>query len=351
VIGLARERAAAARAASRCRALSALCVSGYLLGALWLAPDARARAELHYAVVVTIGYGHLVGAAVFSGDRLARALPAWARLSWLSGSSPGLPPLLWILVGLASSILFGIYMLALSRAPALALVLLAISSWHTVENDQALASIHARGHSAGPLPRGVDSHLAAVGVTALLLALSAATLGAADPTSFFVPGTLGSPLPSLLPSPLPSPLVTTRLALPIRAVAAVCGGLLILRARRRGAVVSGATIVVASALIPSGLGHHPWLTFSDVFAATSLYHLASWLWLSVAKIRGSGRRPGAVPTLVCVHALPALMCFGLLCAGDSAATAPLAAAYFSPTIYLFWSCLHVGQTLLVREVR
>ncbi|MBW2695878.1 MAG: hypothetical protein JRE70_05350 [Deltaproteobacteria bacterium] len=337
MIGLAGERTGAPRAAWRNRALSALCVGGYLTAAGVFVPDASLRSELHYALVITIGYGHLVGAAIFSSDRIGAAIRSAATPAWLRSGRAVLTPIVWALALLASTLLFGAYVRALVHTPEIVLMLLAISTWHTVENDQALTSIYARERRTGPLPRAVDPHLSALGVTALVLAVAAASLGEADPASLIVASSAASEW------------VATRLTLPARTLAAVCGGVLILRATSRSATLGGTSIVISSALIPTDLTHLAWLSFSDVFAATSLYHLASWLWLSVGRLRDQRRR-GAMVTLAFIHLLPAALCVGLLCMREGTAVGPFAAAYFSPAIYLYWSILHVGQSLLVREL-
>jgi hypothetical protein len=338
MIGLARERAAAARAAWWNRGLSAALVASYLAAAWLLVPDPSRRSELHYAVVISLGYGHLSGAAVFSGDRLARGLKArlprgWQRVQGMRRSHV-VCGMLWPV----SLLLFAAYHLASSHAPWLVLLLLGISTWHTAENDQALASIYGRSLSAGPLSRRAGPHLSALGFTALLLGLAATTLGEADPTIL-----------TLVPDRAEGVVSASQLVMPARLLAALCGGLLLLRPRRHGDTLRATSIIVGSALLPSDPLLLHGLSFGDVFAASSLYHLASWLWLSIDRARVR-QEPRACTTLVVLHALPAALCVGLLLHGDSQIFGPLAAAYFSPAVYLYWSTLHVLQTLAVREL-
>lgn len=79
---------------------------------------------------------------------------------------------------------------------------------------------------------------------------------------------------------------------------------------------------------------------AEVFALWTLYHVVSWLVLSLER----GRARAGV---VAVHALSAAVCGGLLVA-PVAWEHPLRVAVFAPSIYLFWASLHVAQTLWVR---
>jgi hypothetical protein len=154
----------AERAAWANRAASAALVAAYLAGAARAVPDTEARTALHYAVVATIGWGHLLGAA---------RLPARGAL----------PLACWSL-GLANA--FVLYGLALANVPALLLPLLAVSVWHAVENDVALPAAYAGGHRLGPHPRRGRALGVCGAVTAAVLVLAA---GALPPSAL---GPLGS---------------------------------------------------------------------------------------------------------------------------------------------------------------
>jgi hypothetical protein len=142
------------RAAWANRAASAALVAAYLAGAARAMPDAEARAALHYAVVTTAGWGHLLGAA---------RLPARGAL----------PLACWSL-GLVNA--FVLYGLAVASVPALLLPLLAVSVWHAVENDVALPAAYAGDHRLGPHPRRAVTLAVCGAVTAGVLALAAAAL-------------------------------------------------------------------------------------------------------------------------------------------------------------------------------
>jgi hypothetical protein len=102
--------------------------------------------------------------------------------------------------------------------------------------------------------------------------------------------------------------------------------------------------ITAAALCLAGLAVDGPL-FADFFAATTLYHVASFLVLSIDRRH---RTPRRLRTLLWVHALPAAICAFLL-AVPADPLRPLHNAAFSPAIYLFWSLLHVAQTVAVRE--
>jgi hypothetical protein len=260
------------------RAASAALVAVYLAGAARALPDAEARAALHYAVVATIGWGHLLGAA---------RLPARGAL----------PLACWSL-GLANA--FALYGLALGSVPALVLPLLAVSVWHSVENDLALPAAYARGHRLGPHPRRGRALAVCGAVTAGVLALAASTLP---------PSALG-------------PLGSTPLA----------------------ASLHGALRSLAGAGRPA---------FGDVFAAATLHHLVSTAVLLAARVRADARRdPEAARRFAArvagFHAAPVVALALLPLAGPEGAR--LRAALLAPPLYLFCSVLHVAQTTWRRGV-
>ena len=233
------------------------------LRALYPSPEERAAAS--YALVLTIGYGHLLGALLGGRHKFAAALPA--PLANATG-----------LILLASSVplLLHTYVITLAALPALLWPLLAVSTWHICENECAIAEAH--GGRLGSPWRGWRRQIVPAAATALVLFVSAAALPAEDRIPL---GRLALSLPDLT---------------------------------SRG------------------------VEFADVFAATTLFHLLSWLRV------GTRRRSGLV---LRVHVGVALLCGGVLTIpGEGIARAR--EAVFSPGLYLFWSALHVAQTSLGR---
>jgi hypothetical protein len=297
--------------AGRNRATSAAAVAAYLLAARVAAPGEAERAALHYAVVATLGYGHLVGALrpVPAGSGAPRALGAACRL-----------------LAVANAVLLGA--LAIERCPSLVLVLLGVSLWHAVENDLALADAYDRGHRPGPLPRSLDAQLACAGATLLGVGLARASLSPAQLGPLLEASALAAAGPSLL-----------------GAAAAAAGVALLVRGRRRAfaAALSAAGAALA-------FGRPPSLEFAELFAASTLHHLVSWGVLLAdrrraappAKARLLGRR------LLLAHGIPAALLLALQLA-PFAAAASLAALLLSPPLYLLLSSLHVAQTAIARE--
>ena len=299
----------------RHRAISASLVAAAVIGLRATLPDPSERGRAAYLLVLTLGYGHLLGAAWFGGGRR---------------HSVGLLDTAIRMTGLLS--IFALYARVLPAAPELVYPLLAIATWHTCENDVALERsyrlcLRADGPGRRPagLPRELDSHLVALGFTLLVLAVGQATL---------TPGELGGPRLAELFHPSDN-----RTA---RALAAICGVLLCAR-RRRGP--SGLLLATAAAFTPSDLTHPPReLPFADYFAATTLYHLVSWLVFTADRARrqrGSDSRARA-RALCAIHAAPAAITLVLLALGDRGVTAR--GLVFSPGIYLFWSVAHAFAT-------
>ena len=275
-----------------------------VLAARSLAPEPEQRAVLLYTVVVLLGYGHLLGAAWFAAARSPRrsAIGAFRQSVWIGAA-------------------FASYLAVLESFPLAVLPLLAISTWHTVENDLVLGATCARPRGAAPLPRTAAFHCLVLGGTALLLA-------------FFAGAGAG---PALASATASGALAQATAATWRGAAAAFALALAVLAPSRRA---SAAILAAAAALFPdrpaSGLG------FPEAFALFGLYHLISWL--GILAERGHGRR------LLAVHAPPAALCGALLVLPGGGAEAARALV-FSPAVYLFWSVLHVGQTALERARR
>lgn len=295
----------------RNRATSAAAVACYLIAARAALPGDAERAALHYAVVATLGYGHLLGAAL-GADR------AGTRRSALRSAC--------LLVAGANAVLLG--GLALERWPALVLVLLGVSLWHVVENDLALAGAYARDHRPGPLARDLDGQLGCLGATLLGIGLARGALAPAE----LGPVLAASPLAAAGP--------------PLFGLAAAAAGLALLARRRRrslGAALAAAGIALAAT------GRAP-LSFGDVFAASTLHHLVSWLVLLADRRRAvAARAPAQARALarrvLLAHLAPAALLLALRFDPSGSA---LRALLLSPALYLLLSTLHVAQTALVR---
>jgi hypothetical protein len=231
--------------------------------ALWPDPDERA---LHScSLVLTLGYGHLIGGLLGGWRAFQKALP---------GSLAGAPGL--ALVAAAVPLLLELHAAALAHWPALSFLLLALSTWHMSENESALA--RAGGASLGPVRLAWQPQCIPLAVGAIVVLLAAAALAPGE-----------------------------RLALGARAMA-----------------------------LPDAraLGVH----FGDVFVAATLFHLVSWLHVSLHR---------RTRLALCSHlSAAALGGAALLAPGDVAARAR--EVLFSPGLYLFWSALHVVQTWIGR---
>jgi hypothetical protein len=248
----------------RVRLLAAASVALFLIATRVLYPEEQARAFVQYLFVITLGYGHLLGALAFSLRRMAARVPAGVPSALFTG-----------LLACSAATLFSLYCLLATAHGAFFVALLAVSTWHVVENDLALRMDAGGLALHAGVSRRLASHLAGVAVTALLLALAAASL--------LAPGF----------------------------------------ARR--------------------------FSFGDVFSAVTLYHLASFLLVFGERVRSGPRsaRRAIASRLAWVHLPPALLCVALLAVPD-ARFGTVREIVFSPSVYLFWSVLHVLQTLVLR---
>lgn len=136
----------------------ALAVVGAFLGLLrWAAPAPAERAVWLYLVALPLGYGHVIGAAVFSRSRTGRS-QASRSSKFLSAA----------FVGSSLVTLAILYSWAL-RLPALQPFVLApvllLFGWHIVENDIALGRSYACGLRLGSLLRGTRQHAIAFVLT------------------------------------------------------------------------------------------------------------------------------------------------------------------------------------------
>jgi len=237
--------------------------------AFLLPTDSAHRALASYALVVTLGYGHLLG-SFQPRERLARWTPVGVSRPLFAS---------FLAVSIASGL--ALYASALARLPWLAAPLLVLAVWHSVENDAALQEAYGRCSLPGPVRPGGPTRL---GLAAGALLVAAWLAGAGAP--------------------------------------------------------SGGAQDLATA----------------AFVLPTSYHLASWIlfsrdrarWLSRTGETGRARRLRR--RLWLLHGLPLGLGAALLLA-KGPAWVGLRQAFFSPPLYLFWSSLHVLDTVLARRDR
>ncbi len=308
----------------RTRAVTVSCVCTFLAITRVAFEDPWLRAERQYLFVITLGYGHLIGAAVFARQRLAELVPARVPHRLAAAAA-----------GLGVLDLFAAYVWATHLSEIVFLPMLVVSIWHVVENDRFLARADAGRNGMGPMPRTRDHHIAVIAATALFAAIGQQLLSPAAGEAL-VGGAGRAELAQAL----------------LHALAFGGGTWLCWRVKGPGrafgiAIVVGGT--VALALGPQLLSN---VGFGDFFSALTLYHLIQFLLLYGGRIRRMpdlGTRRARVRLLAWVHVPAFVLCAGLLLLpGDGLAT--LRYAVFSPAIYLFWSVLHVVQTLVVRGI-
>lgn len=231
--------------------------------ALW--PDDGERAAAQYVFVLTLGYGHLLGAALV-GRRDSGLRPH------------GVSARLWRLFCIVSvGTLFAAYATLLGVLPEANFVvfaspLLAISIWHTVENDSAVVAAYERGFSLGAIPR-----------------------------------------------------------------------------EARGRTLGLVALVALGAILLSG----DETLFAEVFAISTLYHLFQWLVFLRDRIAAGGdpaRRTAILRGIAWTHVPTALACLALVI-WRPILPPVLFDLVFSPSLYLFWSSLHVAHTALARSAR
>jgi len=314
----------------RNRILSLTTVVSYLTLAHVLIADPLRRADFHYGLVITLGYGHLLGAAFFArkrfGHRLTEAMsftPA-ALGAWLGLLSPGSQKTLgWLCLLAGVLVLYAGYTLLLNWSVAFALPMLAVSTWHSVENDLALESTYRSRLRPGPLPRSPEIHLATLGITAGLLAWAGASL--------FDPPTTAE----------------ARTTLAFRGLAAFCGSILVFRGRGAGPEWAGLLLIGASAIAPRWILTGQGGGFADLFTASVLYHLVSWGLLSLERCRRIDAPPHMGRDLAAIHLVPVALLVSTF-AWPEASGQALRASFSSPFVYLFWSVAHVLQTAWLR---
>lgn len=313
-----------ARSATRNRlcSLAAVIVYGAIAGAL--TEDSEQRAALHSIVVITLGYGHLIG-AFWSSRRRGRPSP--------SIDAPGRRTGRVTALGFAAVVsAFLVFTGTLAAQLGVVLCLLAVSAWHTAENDLALERRYQAAGCGEPTRHRLDEAVAPLGVGALLMA--AASLGLAGDDA----------APDLRARGVDPAIAAGWL----RGVAIVVGSTLVLRERSPRLERIGLALIGAAVFLPASLSQPFGVTFADVFAATTGYHLASWIVWSLERARD--RDDGADALLVAAHAVP-LALAAVCVACEAPAARELRAAFFAPAPYLFWSVVHVVDTLIQRRRR
>jgi len=341
--------------ATRNRIQSLAAAAAICGGAVLLLPEPERRAPWLYGAVLTLGYGHLLGGALLGRRPLAAALRRGAALA--PGSA--LPPRVRKSISLALAlglglgglaILYAAYASALGHWPLLSGLLLAIATWHTVENDLAMPESYRHGLHMPPVSLDADTQVAAGGITTLVLSVATAALAGdlagaperagADAFAGIVPG-----------------MRVDEGLLGLRSLAALAGGFLMRRPGHGAREGLGLGLIVASAVDPAWICARTNIAFVDVFALSTLYHLANWWVFSLEKCRKPSTGAGFRLELIAVHALP--VCFlgatflGATWIGShptgAETGAALRSAFLSPAPYLFWSLGHVIQTAAGRR--
>ena len=307
----------------RNRAVTVSCVCAFLAITRILIEDPWLRAERQYLFVITLGYGHLIGAAVFARQRMADLVPG--RFSGRLGGAA---------VGLGVLDLFVVYAWATNVSLAVFLPLLVVSIWHIVENDLSLRRAYTGPMGLGRVPRWGNHQLAAIAGAALLSSIGQQLLS---------PAAGGALLGSARGAELAGWLLR---------IAALASSAWLVARSRAGYRAFGAAVAAATAIlwcVPSLLAN---VRFGDFFSALTLYHLVQFLVLSadrIARIPDRAARRARIRMLAAVHVPASVLCVGLLLLPGEELAA-LRYAVFSPVIYLFWSVLHVAQTVAVRGV-
>lgn len=330
-----RLRRVGAQSAVGNRVITAAVVAAYIATTTALIPDTELRASLHYTIVLTLGYGHLVGAYV--APRMRRSAPADERAVWSTRTGPTVRGLgvaaaavravtPWI----ATLAAFAVFTGLLATHSVLVLALLGVATWHTAENDLALDEAYANGGRLGRLTRSADEQLAGLGETLVLLALAGGALTAG----------------ALQPDLTTESIHFAHGAWLLRGLTLLAGTVLVVRQRSDRHEAIGLGLIGASVLLDASLAGRLGLTFGDVFAASTGYHLVSWIVLTWHRSANEPRR--TMRLLAATHVAP--IALGTACLSlETPLTAALRQSFFAPAPYLFWSVAHVFHTLWKRE--
>ncbi|MEE3328298.1 MAG: hypothetical protein VX252_13250 [Myxococcota bacterium] len=292
--------------------------------------DPTMRAQFNYGVVITLGYGHLVGAAFFSRkrfiDRLSGPTRYLAAHTGRAGvrfadSPPAVQRVAWSLLSMGTvALVYAGYLTLLKQSPGAWLPMLAISIWHTVENSENLEGFYRTKRqltSRGDKPK---SHLVSLGASVCLMAWGLILIRP-DWTAF---------------------------ALSMRILTLICGATLLVDPRQpNGRKWLGLILIGAGSLPPHWLLTRSGIDFSDLFAASILYHLVSWGVLSLEKSFRSDAPDHMKRDMAVIHLLPLGMILGTF-AWPAPWGSAIRADFIAPTSYLFWSVIHVLQTAWLR---
>jgi hypothetical protein len=136
----------------RFRLVTVSLVATFLVASHLASREAEARSYGQYLFVITLGYGHLLGAAL--GARRG------ARVS----------PLTRAFVAATIATGFALYVEGVTAWPGLAFALLALSVWHFTENDVAMARALRTGAAFEPLRRDGRAQLLPIAVATAIVA-------------------------------------------------------------------------------------------------------------------------------------------------------------------------------------
>ncbi len=311
---------------NRLAAFMVVALAGLSSHLLW--PDANERAQYLSILTMTIGYGHLLGASP-----VVRATgPEPRRRGRLTRPFTGLTAVL---------ILFAVYTRAVneleaevrSAGPLLLLGLVAVSIWHTVENDVALARLKESSRARLRISGEESVIVAALSILLLLLAMNSNW----------------------------SPWVSSQAAAAavdiLRILSAVAGlGCLAAAATRaRGVGRSTQLGTLGLSCLAASFGAFELLPAPsgvEVVIAIVLYHLVCWILLVLQRatvLRRTEPRAArsSLRRLAALHAVPIFGLVSFVVWEESLTALPLA-LLFSPGIYLFFSAAHVVQTAVAR---
>ena len=318
------------RLAWRNRFVSLTCVGIYLSLMHALVDDAVLREKINYGVVITLGYGHLVGAAFFSRKRMADKLIGPTRFiaahlepigldfnRW----SPSLKHRVSSLCFVAFvSLLYISYLALLNYFPEAWLPMLAVSVWHSLENNQCLEETYRANLRLPALTNKAPDHLLSLGASSCVMSWS---LGLIQPD-------------------------WSTVSLALRVLGLLSGAAL-MTGDKRTLVEKwlGVLLIGASSLPPDWLFGTVSMHFSDLFTASILYHLVSWAVLSIEKSFRPGTPMGTRRDMLFIHLLPLAILISTY-AWPQPWGSSLRSDFLAPASYLFWSVIHVAQTAWLR---
>ncbi len=301
----------------RNRILSASIVLGLTALFMFQYPEPLVRAEYSYFFLMTLGYAHFLGGAAASRSRMRAFVPR------------GVPSGLFAAFLATAVVTLFVTYVSVVQARGLYLYLplfpplLALSLWHTAENDLAMQRAYEIGSlRIGAIPRDPDHHLLALGATLLLLAVGIATLNGNSFSGFAV-GVDNSW---------------------VRLLGAVCGVALGVRSRRWPRRLLATGMIGAALWTPRSTA---WLSFGDFFFIVMLYHFVSWLILFADRARANPSESWVLWRRLLVVHLPPILVSGVLLLPHPLLV-QLRFLIFVPVIYLFWSLAHITQTVILR---